>query len=248
MTENTFLEHDIIVEVKAAQKDEGYCDRFIKRYMPFIRSETAKFLNRPVKDDRDDELSIAMFAFYEAIKAYDEKRGSFIGLAKMVIKSRLIDYTRKEERHEGLSSLDMPVGDETDTTLLDTLVEDRNEIEEKMEAHSVKAELAHFAKVLAQFDLTLSEVADQCPKQDRSLEACHQALAYAKANVKIIDKVEKTGKLPIAELARETGVSKKTLERHRKYMVAIILAYTNGFDAIRAHLSGIFPQEKGGVA
>lgn len=247
MTENGLLEHDIIVEVKAAQKDEAYCDLFIKRYMPFIKSETAKFLNRKVREDQDDELSIAMFAFYEAIKGYDENRGSFIGLAKMVIKNRLIDYARKEQRHEDVSSLDAPMGSEGDTTMLDTLVEERDQMGEKIEAQSVKEEIIHFSKLLAKYDLTLSEVADQCPKQDRSLQACHEALAYAKTNVKILDKVEKTGKLPITELARATGVSKKTLERHRKYMVAIILAYTNGFDAIRAHLSGIHPQ-KGGVA
>ena len=42
--------------------------------------------------------------------------------------------------------------------------------------------------------------------------------------------------LPIAELASGSGVERKTLERHRKYMVAMLLAFTNGFEIIRGHL------------
>ena len=52
----------------------------------------------------------------------------------------------------------------------------------------------------------------------------------------LIERVEKGGKLPIAELASGSGVERKTLERHRKYMVAMLLAFTNGFEIIRGHL------------
>ena len=40
----------------------------------------------------------------------------------------------------------------------------------------------------------------------------------------------------MAELAAGSGVEKKTLERHRKYLVAILLAFTNGYTIIRGHL------------
>ena len=40
-------------------------------------------------------------------------------------------------------------------------------------------------------------------------------------------------KLPLAQLAAGSGTERKTLERHRKYLVAILLAYTNGFEIIR---------------
>lgn len=35
----------------------------------------------------------------------------------------------------------------------------------------------------------------------------------------------------------------KTLERHRNYLVAILLAYTNGYEIIRGHLSRIHRRE-----
>ena len=52
----------------------------------------------------------------------------------------------------------------------------------------------------------------------------------------LLDRVAQTGKLPLAELARGSGVERKTLERHRKYLVAMLLAFTNGFEIIRGHL------------
>ena len=50
-------------------------------------------------------------------------------------------------------------------------------------------------------------------------------------------------KLPIAQLAEGAGVDRKTLERHRKYLVAILLAYTNGYEIIRGHLRQINGKE-----
>ena len=55
----------------------------------------------------------------------------------------------------------------------------------------------------------------------------------------------KTKKLPIEAVSKGSGVERKTLERHRKYMVALLLAYTNGYEIIRGHLSRLVPSEEG---
>ena len=92
-------EHEIIRQVYAAKEDAQAADRLIDAYMPFIRAETAKFLKRPPVEGSDDELSIAMFAFYEAIHGYFRIRGAFLKYASLLIRSRLIDYYRKERKH-----------------------------------------------------------------------------------------------------------------------------------------------------
>ena len=96
------------------------------------------------------------------------------------------------------------------------------------------------------YGISLVDIADNCPKQKRTLEACHQALSFAKLNHDIFDVLAESKKLPITKLAHGSNVSKKTLERHRKYMIAILLAYTNDFEIIRGHLKQIVP--KGGQA
>lgn len=56
-------EHKIVQQVYAAKEDVKAEDRLIGTYMPFIKTETAKFLKRPPVEGHDDELSIAMIAF-----------------------------------------------------------------------------------------------------------------------------------------------------------------------------------------
>ena len=101
---------------------------------------------------------------------------------------------------------------------------------------AAQSEIEEFSRALAAFGITFSDVADNCPKQERTLRACMDALNYARRDPGVLAAVEKSGKLPIAELASGSGVERKTLERHRKYMVAMILAFTNGFEIIRGHL------------
>lgn len=89
------------------------------------------------------------------------------------------------------------------------------------------------------FGVSLSDVADNCPKQQRTLEACRKALEYAKENPELLDDLLKTRRLPISRLSAGSGVERKTLERHRRYMVALMLIYTNGYEIIRGHLKQV---------
>ena len=75
-------EHTIIQQVYAAKTDNQAADRLIGAYMPFIKAETAKFLKRPPAS-QDDELSIAMIAFHEAIQGYSRMRGTFLKYASI---------------------------------------------------------------------------------------------------------------------------------------------------------------------
>ena len=55
-------DRDIIRAVYAAKEDNAAADDLIRRYIPFIRAESSKFLGRFCTDS-DDEYSIAMIAF-----------------------------------------------------------------------------------------------------------------------------------------------------------------------------------------
>ena len=64
-------------------------------------------------------------------------------------------------------------------------------------------------------------------------------MEYAKGNPELLEDLLKTKRLPIGQLATGSGVERKTLERHRKYMVALLLIYTNGYEIIRGHLKQV---------
>ena len=231
-------EHNIIQQVYAAKEDMQEADRLIGAYMPFIKSETAKFLRRPPIEGHDDELSIAMIAFHEAIIGYSRTRGAFLKYAAMLIRSRLIDYQRKEQRHQDTLSLDTPAG-EDETPLADTLADGRNDNEEMLVREATRAEIEELSRQMQEFGVSLTDVADNCPKQQRTLQACRKALWYAKEHPELLEELLQTKRLPIARLSTGSGTERKTLERHRKYMVALLLIYTNGYEIIRGHLTQV---------
>ena len=231
-------------QVCAAQNDPQAADKLIEQYMPFIKSEAAKFLKRTVCE-QDDELSIAMFAFYEAIKNYSRLKGSFLKYASLRIRHRLIDNYRSEKKNAGNISLDTPIDSEGENTLLDTLQDEDTPIDNMEIREATVQEIAHLTKQMEEFGVSLSDVADNSPQQKRTLAACQKVIAYARAHTEILDEFLAAKKIPITRLAKETGVEKKTLERHRRYLVAALLICTNGYEIMRSHIVQVL---KGGIA
>lgn len=233
----------LIKEINRAKKDNHFCDEFIGRYIPFIKSEVSRFLGRPVDDKTDDEYSIGMIAFYEALRGYNENRGAFLSYASLTIKSRLIDNMRKEVRHLGVLSLDAPLC-EDDEPVINSIVDAKNEQSEYELSLATKDEIEELSAKLKEFGVSLSDVADNCPRQKKTLDACRSALEYAKKDKKVFDDFLRTKRLPLARISKGCSVERKTLERHRKYLVALFLIQTNGYEILRGHIKHVMEGEK----
>ncbi len=227
----------LIKEINRAKKDNCFCDEFIRKYIPFIKSEVSKFLGRPVDDSLDDEYSIGMIAFYEALISYNSERGAFLSYASIIIKSRLIDNMRKEKRHSAVLSLDSPVSD--DEAAVNFIADNKNEHAEYELSLATKEEIEELVCMLKEFGVSLSDVADNCPRQKKTLDACRAALEYAKNDKKAFDDFLRTKRLPLARISKGCRVERKTLERHRKYLVALFLIQTNGYEIIRGHINHV---------
>ena len=236
-------DHRIIKAVYGAKKDPRKADELIRSYIPFIRSEAAKCISR-VCTEQDDEYSIALIAFHEAILGYERERGAFLGYASMLIKSRIIDYQRREARHQGQVSIYAESG-EDDRTILDEMADGRDHYEEAVNLEATKQEIAELSAVMGRFGVSFSDVADHSPRQERTLEACTRAIRWAAGDELLLEELLRTGKLPMARLVQGSGAERKTLERHRKYILAMLLIQTNGYEIIRGHLRHVF-KGKGG--
>lgn len=236
-------EHQIIQVVYAAKEDLQKADDLIRAYIPFIRSEASKCTAR-LCTEQDDVFSIAMIAFHEAILGYERSRGAFLSYAAMLIRSRIIDYQRKEHRHQDNLSLSTETGI-GDRTILDDLADRHDHFEESANLEATKQEIAELSAIMAEFGIGFSDVADNAPKQERTLTACTAAIRYAAETRYLLDELLRTKRLPLAQLALGSGAERKTLERHRKYILAMLLIQTNGYEIIRGHLRHV-PNGKGG--
>ena len=232
--------HDIIDQVYAAKSDPEAADGMIRQYMGFIRSETARFIHRPPAEGRDEEFSIAMLAFYESILGYEKGKGAFLPYSARGIRNRLIDYYRKEKRHRNLTSLHEGIDDGSDTMKIDMLEDSRDHIQALHDRSAAREEIDEFERKLQEFGISFSDVADNCPRQERTLRACQRVLEAARNMPALVDELLDTRKLPVRALSQASGIERKTIERHRKYVVAILVAFTNGYEIIRGHLYHLY--------
>src|SRR5690554_416529 len=76
-------------------------NQLITEYQPYVVKLTSQFCKRYVSPELDDEYSIALSAFNEAINQFSTTSGrSFLSFSQTVIRRRLIDYVRSEQRHK----------------------------------------------------------------------------------------------------------------------------------------------------
>lgn len=223
-------------QIYAAKQNSLAANALVDQYLPFIRSTVIMFSKAEDAATREDELSIAMFAFHEAVMAYSKEKGAFLGFAKITIRNALIDFHRKERRYKNNISFDDEQKNNTDIA--------ENDIEATTIRLSAKKEITEFAALLSEYKLNLSDIAQNCPKQSRTFRACYTVLQYARENPSVFQQLTASKKLPVKELSKGTGIERKVLERHRKYIVAIMLAYTNDFEIIRQHIKQVAPNRK----
>ena len=130
---------------------------------------------------------------------------------------------------------------------MDTIASD-DAVDDFASLEATKQEIEELASVMKEYGIGFSDVSENSPKQERTLEACKKAIQFAADNKQILDELLRTKKLPLARLVEGSGADRKTLERHRKYILAMLLIQTNGYEIIRGHLRHLLKKKGGNLA
>ncbi len=179
-------EHAIIQRVYEAKDDSMVADLLISDYLPFIKSQVTKVMKRPVNIQQDDEYSIAMIAFHEAINGYSKTRGAFLSYAALLMRNRIIDFWRENNRHNQVISINAPTS-EHDQTLEDSISDNENHEENLVIREATKEEIIELSMQIREFGVSLTDIADNSPKQGRTLTACQKVVAYAQSNEEMME-------------------------------------------------------------
>lgn len=95
--DDTTLEQ-LVLQAQAG--DEQIRHRLIEDYQPFIATSVSRVCKRYIDQEQDDEFSIGLIAFNEAIDSFHEGKGSsFFTFARLVISRKVIDYIRQQKHH-----------------------------------------------------------------------------------------------------------------------------------------------------
>ncbi len=241
--------NDRVIAIKG---DNGEIDRFIEEYKPFIAACTERTSGHYVRYGVDDELSIALSAFLEAINYYDRGRGSFLSFAQGVIRRRLIDYFRKESRFNTVvppsgrsaetgsgsgSSLDSDTGGDGRDGGVDPMDEaSRQKYFEDEVSEYRRLEIAQLKKELSDWGISFDDLARVSPKHDRTRKACREMVGYLMFRQDLLLSVRDKKQLPVAELAQQLNVPRKIIERTRKYIIAMIIIRTGDYQYISEYI------------
>jgi RNA polymerase sigma factor len=211
----------------------GNSDRLntlIKEFKPFIASVAQKRVGRYLEYGRDDELSVALMAFREAIGSFKAGRARFLSFARMVISLRLIDHYRKLEH-----GIEVP-GDEFEEDIWEKQSVELYQMEEEEEDR--KAEVAAYAGLLQRWDIDITRLAQVSPKS-QALKEKYQDISRMIAGDAIMLKIlMDTKRLPIKEIEAKIPIHRKKLERGRIYIIAMVLAIVSGFSYINIGRDG----------
>jgi RNA polymerase sigma factor len=214
-------------------------NQFIADYQPYVAKVTSRFCKRYIDPAKDDEFSIALSAFNEALNQYSAPMGrSFLGFAETVIRRRLIDHLRKEQRFRGqipYSSFDQE--DEENNIINPVEVHQAIEQYEKQKGlEDRRSEIEDFSRCLAEFEIAYSELVDASPKHDDSRQMLFTIGRMLSQEADLMRILLQKRQLPIKDLLERVEVSRKTLERNRKFIIAIALIFNGPYPYLRDYL------------
>ncbi|WP_245983637.1 RNA polymerase sigma-I factor [Ammoniphilus oxalaticus] len=244
----SFTGRDLTSEVVFAQQgDVETRNELLRQYTPFISQVAAKVCKRYIDPKQDDEFSVALEAFDEAITNYSEGKGSsFLSFANLVIRRRIIDYIRKEARHRGSLAFEHTIEGEEDSD--QSPVEVQASLEQYQldyESSLRREEIQHYKEKLEEYKIDLMELPDLSPKH---VDARRNAISIASIvanNSQLRNSFLATKKLPMKELMGHVKVSRKTVERNRTYIVAVILLLVDDYRYLHDYLN-IEPESERG--
>ncbi|MCG0276208.1 MAG: RNA polymerase sigma factor SigI [Thermosediminibacteraceae bacterium] len=229
------MSHPSINErVMMIKSDRDEISRLIEEYKPFIASVVEKYVGRRVEYGVDDELSIAMIAFNEAIQKYDIEKGNFLSFARNVIKNRLIDYYRRERKNvenlvyigqneEGHEECEQEIGVEESI---------KKHMEEEISEYR-RLEILEIKKELAKWGLAFSDVAKSSPKQEGTRRIYLQVIDYIMSSPEILNTIKQKKYLPVEKIEKGTKISRKKIERGRNYIIAAVIILSGDYKYIK---------------
>lgn len=237
-------EDDVYTLISRAQDGDSYArEQLIRSYTPFVMRIASGLSKRYLITGRDDEASIALIALNEAVTNFSSERGrSFFTFAETVIRRRLIDYFRRQ----GVRAPEIPVssfsnedddGEHVPNPV--SLAEARMACEAiamRDDASNRCEEIERYSLALETYRIRFSDLIHESPKhadaRRRAIEAAKLVAGVPNLRSHLVTRRE----LPLKELEKLVSVSRKTLERQRRYIIALAVIIIEDFRYLREYV------------
>lgn len=196
-------------------------DNLLKQYDSFVLSCVSKVTGRYISSQSDDEYCIGLEAFNDAIDGFDQEKGTFLHFAGLMIRSRVIDYLRKEIRVKNRMTAN-------EEFLLNQPVNVNEDLVE---------EIRILKELLLDFGIEFMDLVDKSPTHKQVRQELHQLSESLAMDEELMSKVMEKKHLPMKEISLKYTQPLKRVKRFRDYIIATLVVNQQELTLIKSWLN-----------
>jgi len=221
----------------AAKRSEEGAKTLIEEFMPFLHGRVARYSAQYDEHVREDLLSAAMSALYEAVQCYEGDKGHFFPFAKRVVCARIIDSIRKISRHEGrtVSLSDDDDIQQSSQTAVINVISLKNYDEERRRERLVE-EIEQFKTEIASWGITMESLERSSPKHKELRNTYRSIVSKVVESQDITQTISMKRYFPIKAVSKITGIPQKKLERARTFVLASLIVKTGDYELLSEYV------------
>lgn len=220
---------------RAKAGDMDARERLISSYSPFILKVGSQVSGRYIRAGMDDEYSIGLLAFNEAIDGYRPGESNFLAFAAMIIRRRLIDYFRQKKPEVPFSSV--VEGENGEQIQIEGKRGVYLEVTDASESIERREEIYRYKDALSEFGISFKDLVACSPKHYDARERAKEVALRIAEDEELRDYLIARKSLPVQKLGELGIVSRKTLERQRKYIIALALIMSGDYPYLREYVA-----------
>lgn len=209
-----------LIEIQNGNEIER--NRLIHHYKPYIINAVGHVCKRYITWS-SDEASIGLIAFNRALETFDWQKGrTFLNYVYLLIQRDLIDYFRKENREHDLLIQSLPTNEDNQPLDIEA-VASIQVYNQSTSSTNLVEEILELDERLFNFNISFEELENYCPKhKDTRLMLVDLASEFIKCR-ELVDELLEKKQFPMSKFTKKTGARPKTIERHRKYLITLII-------------------------
>lgn len=217
--ENSLLEQSVLSAKKGNELER---ERIIKHNKPYIINVVSHICKKFISWS-DEEASIGLLAFNRAIDTFEASKGrSFLSYSYCLINRALVNYFRKNKYHNQNLSLEYVFNEESSLTG-EEINKSIQIYQGKVESSELVEEIIELDQILNCYGVKFEELESSSPKHRDTRELIYRIVHEYINDADLVKELTEKKRFPATAFARKTGYPLKTIEKHRKYLITMII-------------------------
>lgn len=210
-------------------------NELLRELEPDVRRIASRICKRVITR-QDDEYIVAYKGMDEAIKSYSpHHKASFLSFAYKVVQRRLVDYFRQEAKYQRVVPFSGPGAREEESHHPEIVALSFERHKKEEIAQMRRSEIEIFKQALERHGISLTELVKKSPKHRDTRENLFQIAKVLVSDEQLLHQFYRQSK-PDKHMAKKLGLHRRTLSRHRTYLIALTVLVVEDLTLMRSYV------------